>query len=189
MVDEAVEGKGPGWRKFVRNHRFAAALFVIGAISACVGAIRVFLWFSGEAQSSGLVPGALASWTMGHVLIFILYLVFWELVLIGIPAAIACVAGWLWWRRLPGEERSLFRSSDGRSRKSKGSNAISTLFFIAFCAKVYIDGNWDTAISSWSFDYIASSIFIILVWGLMIVGIPAAIAGIWWLRKEADRTP
>ena len=150
-----------------------------------VGAIYVFLWFVGNAQSSGMVPATLGLWTMANLVTFILYAIFWELLLVGVPAAIAAVIGWQWWRRLPDGERSGCHLG-GRSR-SAGGGGISLLLFIAFCIKVFIDGKWNAPIATFTLDYIVGSVITILVWGLIIFGIPAAIGLVWWISREMKK--
>jgi hypothetical protein len=187
MGETGSENGSEGWRKFLRKHWNIIALFVIGAVLASVGAILVFLWFVGDAQSTGLVPATLGLWTMGNLVIFIVYTIFWELLLIGIPVALAAAAGWLWWRRLSSEEKKEYHFFGKRSRATSGGGGVSALFFIAFCIKVFIDGNWNVAIATWTFDYVVYSMLSILVWGLVIFGIPAAIGIIWWISHELKK--
>ena len=105
MAETKSEDGNNGWKAFLSKHWKMAALFVVGAVLAVVGAILVFLWFVGDAQSTGMVPSTLGLWTMGHMVTFTLHLIFWELILIGIPVGICAVAGWQWWKRLPAEEK------------------------------------------------------------------------------------
>ena len=184
-----VVEKGSDWKKFMKKHWNIAAVFVVAIILAVVGAVYVFLWFVGDAQSIGLVPTILGLWTMGHVVTFILHLIFWELIFIGIPAIIGAAVGWLWWKRLPEEEKKEYHFFGKRSRTSSGGSGVSFLFFIAFCIKVFIDGNWNVAIASWTLDYVVSSMVTILVWTAIIFGIPAAIIGLLWLIHEMKKKP
>ena len=103
---------------------------------------------------------------------FILHAIFWELVLIGIPVAIGAILGWQWWKRLPEEEKKVYRFFGKRSRSRDAGGAVSPLLFIAFAIKVYIDGNWNAAISSWTLDYVVGSMVTILVWIAVIFAIP-----------------
>jgi len=189
MSETKSENGDKGWKAFLRKHWKIAALFVVGAVLALVASVLVFLWFVGDAQSTGMVPTFLGLWTMGNVVTFILHLIFWELVLIGIPVGIAAVGGWQWWKRLPDEEKKEYHFFGGRSRTTGGSGGISVLFFIAFCIKVFIDGNWDVAIASWNLDYVVESIISILIWVAIIFGIPAAIGVIWWVSYEMKKKP
>jgi len=133
---KCMNAQGSDWRTFFRKHWAAFGVFVIAAALAVVWAVYIFLWFVSNAQSTGLVPSSLALWTMGSLVTFILYAIFWELLLVGVPVAVAAVLGWLWWRGLPYDERMGYRMG-GRSRSAGGSGGVSLLFFIAFCIKVY----------------------------------------------------
>jgi uncharacterized membrane protein len=193
MSETESENGNKGWKAFLRKHWKIAALFVVGAVLALVASVLVFLWFVGDAQSTDMVPMTLGLWTMSNVVTFVLHLVFWELVLIGIPVGIAAVGGWQWWKRLPNEEKKKYHFFSSRSRTTGGSGGISILLFIAFCIKVFIDGNWDVTIASWSLDYVVESMISILIWVAIIFGIPAAIGVILWInysmkKKQANES-
>jgi hypothetical protein len=189
MSETKTENGDKGWKAFLRKHWKIAALFGAGAALALVGTILVFLWFVGDAQSTDMVPTTLGLWTMGNMVTFTLHLILWELILIGIPVGIAAVAGWQWWKRLPDEEKKEYHFFGKRSRTTGGSSGISILFFIAFCIKVFIDGNWDVAVATWTLDYVISSMITILVWAAIIFGIPAVIGVIWWITHEMKKKP
>ena len=170
------------WKKFFRRHWGFVVLVVVGAILAFVGAILVYLGFVGAAQLTGLVPTILGLWTMGHLVTFLINLIFWEALLIGVPVILAAVAGWLWWKKLPNKEKKEYRFFGKRARTSSGGGGVSAFFFVAFCIKVFIDGNWNIPIATWTLDYVVYSMLTILIWVLIIFGIPAAIGIIWWIR-------
>ena len=138
------------------KHWRVVAMFGVAVLLALAGTVYVFLWFVMNAQSTGLVPVTLGLWTMANLVTFTLSAIFWELLLIGIPLVVGAVVGWQWWRRLPDEERRGYHFGR-RSRTARGGGGISLLFFIAFCIKVYIDGNWNIAIATWTLDYVAGS--------------------------------
>ena len=169
-------------RSFVLKHKRAVAAFAVAGIAAFVWAVYVFLWFVGTAQSSGMVPATLGQWSMANLVTFILYAILWELLLVGIPAAVAAVAGWMWWKKLPYEERSGYHMSG--SRRAGGSGSAGILLFIAFCIKVFVDGNWNAPIASFTLNYVVYSIVTILEFAAVIFGIPAAIALAWWLSRR-----
>ena len=183
------ENGSENWKKFLRKHWAMVAVFAVAAVLAFAGAVYVYLWFVGEAQSTGMVPSTLDLWTMGNIVTFILHLIFWELLFIGIPVIIGAVLGWQWWKRLPDDEKKDYHFFDSRSRAESGGGGISFLFFIAFCIKVFIDGNWDVAIATWRLDYVVGSMVTILVWGAAIFGIPIAIGVIFWIRYEMKKKP
>ena len=186
MNEETSAEKESEWKKFMRKHWGIVAVFIIAAALAVAGAVYVFWWFTGNAQSTGLVPSTLNLWTMNNVVTFILYLIFWELVLIGIPAGIGALIGWQWWKRLPAEERE-YRIFGKSSRSRNAGGAISPLLFIAFAIKVYVDGNWNVAISTYTLNYVVDSMITILIWIAAIFAIPATIAIIWWIHHELGR--
>jgi hypothetical protein len=190
MTETGSENGSEGWKKFLRKHLNMVALFIVAVVLASVGAICVFLWFVGDAQSTRMVPSTLGLWTMGHLVTFVLHAIFWELLLIGVPVILAAVAGWLWWRRLPSDEKKEYHFFGKRSRAtSGGGGAVSLLFFVAFCIKVFIDGNWNVAFATWTFDYVVYSMLWILIWILVIFGIPVAMGVIWWIRHEMKKKP
>jgi hypothetical protein len=188
MTEQIDVEKSPDWKKFIRKHWTIAAIFVVAVILAIAGAVYVFWWFTGNAQTVGLVPSTLNLWTMNNVVMFILHLIFWELVLIGIPVAIGAILGWQWWKRLPEEEKKEHMFGR-RSRSRNAEGAISPLLFIAFALKVYVDGNWNMAISTYTLDYVVGSMITILIWTAVIFGIPATIGVIWWIRHEMNKKP
>ena len=178
--------EGLGWKRFMRKHWGIVPIFLAAGVVAFVGAIYVFLWFVGNAQSSGLVPAILSQWTMGNLLEFVLNAVFWELLIIGIPGVVAVVIGWQWWKRLPDGERA--GPWFGRRSRTRGrSGGLSLFFFIAFAIKVYLDGNWNVPIANFTLNYVVGSMVLILIWTAVIVGIPLAAVAVWWIRREMKK--
>ncbi len=189
MTDQVEVNKGSASHKFIKKHWVIFALFIVAVVLASVGAIYVFVWFTANAQSTGLVPSTLNLWAMNHLVVFILYAVFWELLLIGIPVAVGAVVGWQWWRRLPYDVKSEYNLSGRGSRSSRFGGAVSPLLFVAFALKICVDGNWNAAISTYTLDYVVGSMVTILIWIAAIFAIPATIGLIWWVHHEINKKP
>jgi hypothetical protein len=188
MTEQISAEKDSDWKNFIRKHWGAVAVFIVAAALAAVGAVYVFWWFAGNAQTTGLVPSTLNLWTMNNVVMFILNLIFWELVIIGIPLVVGAVIGWQWWKRLPIEEKE-YRLFGRRSRSRNAGGAISTLLFIAFAIKVYVDGKWNVAISTYAVNYVVDSMITILVWIAAIFAIPATMGILLWIHHELNKKP
>jgi len=187
-----LENEDKVWKIFISRHWKMFALFIAIVIIAIIGAIYVFLWFVGEAQMSGLVPTTLNLWTMNYLVTFILHVIFWEIIFILIPVLIVIILIWqLWWKRLPDLERQEYKRGHlffgSRSRTTDGGGAISLFINIVFIIKVLYDGKWNEPFAQWSFDYLVYSYLWALIWVLIIIGIPIAIGGIWWIRHEMKK--
>lgn len=186
-----VEKNDKIWKKFLRKHWKMLAVIIVAAILAFIGAIRVFLWHVDQAQSTGLVPEYLQLWSMGNIIAFLLHLIFWVFVFIGIPVIIAAVAIYfLWWKKIPDNERKEYRRAHlfgKRSRRTDGEGAISFFIFIVFCIKVFLDGRWDVGIGSWKFNYLVESCLWALFWVAIIIGIPILIGATWWIRHQMKK--
>jgi len=193
MVELELEPDEKIWKKFLRKHWKMFVLFVVAAILVIAGAILVFLWFVGDAQVTSLVPATVGLWTLGYLVTFLLYLIFWEVLFIGIPVIITVAAIYfLWWKKISDEERKEYRRRHlfGKSsRRTDGGGAISLLVNIVFIIKVYLDGNWNIPFATWTFDYLVYSYLWALLWILIIFGIPILLGGTWWIRREMKKKP
>jgi fatty acid desaturase len=129
-MEEQCAAENDSWKKFLKHHWKMLIFWIIAAIIAAIGAVLIYSWFVGEAQATNMVPTILGQWTLGHVVTFILHLVFWELLLIGIPIAIAAIIGWLWWKKIPDEERKEYHFFSKGSRSERGGGGLSFLCYI-----------------------------------------------------------
>jgi drug/metabolite transporter superfamily protein YnfA len=192
MMENGSESSEKIWKKFLRIHLKMLVVFVVVAILAVTGAILVFLWFVGDAQATSLIPGSLNLWNMGYLVTFLLHMIFWEIVFIGIPLIITALAiFFLWWKKLPTQERHEYRHGHlfgKQSRSRDGGGAITFLINIGFIIKVYLDGNWNVPFASWTFDYLVYSYLWVIIWMVIIFGIPLVIGTVLWLHREMKKT-
>jgi hypothetical protein len=181
------------WITFLRRHGKACALIVLAAVLAVIGAVLTLLWFVGNAQTSGLVPRVLSLWTLANVVFFILNLIFWEILFIGIPAIVFVVLlYYLWWKKLPAEERKEYKRKRLFGKRSRGRNSGSAFTFlinIVFVIKVYVDGNWNVPVATWTFNYLVYSYLLAFIIVVAIFGIPFAIGALWWIRHQMKKAP
>lgn len=180
------------WKTFIRKHWTMLGMFITAAVVAVIGAVLVFLWFVGEAQTTNLVPHTLNLWTMEYLISFILNVIFWELLIIGIPVIIfIAMIYFLWWKKIPVEERHEYREKQlfgKKSRRRDSGGAVTFLINIGFIIKIYIDGNWNIPFASWTLDYLIYSYLLVIIWFVIIFGIPLTIGVIWWLHREMKKT-
>ena len=192
MTETASETGKEIWKKFLKKHWTMVVVFVVGAILVSVGAILEYLRFVEHAQSTGLVPATLGLWTMGNIVTFILQLILWEVLLIGVAIALAVVA-LIWWYKFPDEEKKEYERAHlfgtHTKKTSGGSTAIEFFIFIAFCIKIFTDGNWNADFETWTFDYLVYSCLWACIWVLIIFGIPMAVGGLSWIIYKTKKKP
>jgi hypothetical protein len=184
-----VENDDKIWKKFLEKHFQMFIIFIIAGIIGFVFAVYVFLWFVGEAQLINLVPEILGEWTIGYFITFILHLIFWELIYIGIPVIIFIAAVYiLWWKKLPDDEKQEYKDgnlfSGGKNHKRDAGGMITFLINIFFLIKIYIDNNWNLVFKDWKFNYLVDSYLWALIWVLVIFGIPILIGASWWINQK-----
>lgn len=180
------------WKDFLRSHWKVTIIIAAGIILAGIGGLLVFLWFKDYAQLGGLVPNTvLSDWTVGFIVTFILNIILWEFLIVGIPViAAAFVIFFQWWNKLPEEEKEKYKSEPKKKTPRRGMSAgggggmvwgLGTLVWLII---VFTGNMWNTEFNVWTLDYLITSSLMAFLWVLLIGGIPLAIVVIWWLRRE-----
>jgi flagellar basal body-associated protein FliL len=59
MTQKIESEESANWKKFIRKHWSIVLVFVLAGILAAAGAVYIFWWFAGNAQTIGLVPSTL----------------------------------------------------------------------------------------------------------------------------------
>jgi len=174
------------WKRFLQK-QWKMFLVIIGIIAgAVIGAIFVFLWVIDNGQATGLVPALIGQWTVGYCITFLLHLIFWEIIFVGIPLIVAAITLYmLWYRKLPKDEK--FPSQGAAA--TGGGGGISFLIGIVWLVITWVEGRWDLAFESWTLNEWVYSWLAAFLWVLLIIGVPLAIGITWWLRREIKEEP
>ncbi len=178
------------WKKFLRKHLQVVLFIIIVGIGVVIGGIFVFLWVVENSQKLGLVPTALGQWTIGYTVTFILEVILWEFIFIGIPLIIVAVITVYWWHKLPDDEREEYErepKKKGPRRRlilGSGSGLISLTVFLTWLIIVWNDGMWNIAFQNWTINYLVYSTLTAILWDLLIIGIPVTIIVFLWIRRE-----
>ena len=180
------------FKNFVRKHWKAVLLLVLIGIAVFIGSIYVLLWFIGYSEFGGHGTWAFNSWSMASNIDFLLNLILWEFLIIGIPViAIGLVVFFQWWNKFPDEEKEGLEKHGYKKRKNQrrmayggGGGLIGIVVFIAFCIIIYLDGNWSTPLGNLPYSYFVYTWLTGLMWVLIICGIPLVLILFFWLRME-----
>ncbi|MBN2150755.1 MAG: hypothetical protein JW839_04825 [Candidatus Lokiarchaeota archaeon] len=182
------------WKNLVKRHWKMSAVIVAGVVGAVIGAILVFLWRTIGPEALARYPSTLDLWAVGYVVSLLLDLLLWEILLVVLPVIAAAIAVYfLWWNKIPEAERQEYASAtkDGKPQKKvkKGGagGVLNFLVAITWLIVVHADGKWDAAFGSWTFTYLVTSVLTAFLWDLVIIGIPATIALIWWIVRELKK--
>jgi hypothetical protein len=102
----------------------------------------------------------------------------WELLFVGLPAAIFfCVGGYIWWKRLPEEEKAIYKARDKKhtAKKTGGGGGGGIFMFIAYIIYMGIQGYYYAPFGSQPYSFWIYSFFYTIMWILIVLGIPACI--------------
>ncbi|MBD3254972.1 MAG: hypothetical protein GF383_07750 [Candidatus Lokiarchaeota archaeon] len=178
-------------KRKIKEHWAAIIASIIVGICAVVGMVLVLVWLV-ETSDIGLQGTAtFDQWSLAWVVIFILLLILWELLFVGLPVGLFFgVGGYLWWRRLPDEEKQEFRTREKESKKHRGKHfgGCNFVFFVAYCIYIAIEGNFFRSFGSLPYSYWLYACIWTVIWIIIIFGIPGAIIGIIYFKKWLNET-
>lgn len=191
MVENQAENEKEIWVKFLQKHWKITLLMVSGLIVAGIGGLFVFLWVKDVTIATSPVLATFGQWTIGYVVTFILNLILWEFLIIGIPVIAAVVVIILqWWNKLPDDEKEEYKKEPKKRTPRSGMTAgggggiVWFLTFLVWLIIVFNDGNWNLVFQAWPVDYLIYSSLTAFLWVLLVAGIPVTIFVIWWIRRE-----
>ncbi len=166
------------WKVFIKKHEIAIIAVIIGGICLIIGALFVLFWFMEITPLGGQGTWTFNDWTLNYIVGFIILVILWELLFVGIPAGLFFgVGGYLWWRQLPEEEKQEFKARETTHKKKDwcGGGGFSFFMFIAYCIYIAVDGNYNAPLGSQSYTYWIYSWFLTLMWIIIVLGIPVGI--------------
>jgi hypothetical protein len=168
------------WKKTIKNHLTAFIVIIIAGVCIVTGAVLVLFWFI-ETSPIGLQGTAtLDQWSLDWIVGFYILLILWELLFVGIPTVLFFgVGGYIFWSRLPDEEKQEHKARDKkeshRKRNAGGGGGGSFFMFIAYCIYMGIQGNYYAPFGSQPYSYWVYSWFLTIMWILIIIGIPICV--------------
>jgi uncharacterized BrkB/YihY/UPF0761 family membrane protein len=168
------------WKRKIRDHRITFIIIIIAAVCAIAGGLIVLFWFIGASPFGGFGTWTFDQWSVGTLILFVLFLFLFELLLVGIPAILFFgIGGYLWWRRLPAEEKQEFKEREKKEKHTKrnwgGGSGFSFFIFIAYCIYLAVDGTFNTTFGSQPYTYWVYTWFLTIMWILIVLGVPAGI--------------
>jgi len=168
------------WKDVIKKHESAFIVLIVAAICAFVGAILVGFWFIEMSPLGGQGTWTFNDWTLNYVVGFMILIILSELLFVGIPTGLFFgLGGYLWWRKLPEEEKQEFKDREKketyRKKEYGGGGGFSFFMFIAYCIYIAVDGNYNTPFGNREYSYWIYSWFRTLMWIFIIFGIPVAI--------------
>jgi hypothetical protein len=184
------------WTGKIKEYWKMFLLMIIAGVVCIVGVILVIFWYIYSSPIGNFGAATFDQWTLDALLASFVFIFLWELLFVGVPAALFFgIGGYLWWRRLPTEEKETFRSREkkGKNAKTAGGGGGGGFFmFLAYCIYHYITGNFYTPFGSFGYSFWVQTFFLTVMWIVIVLGIPVAIILLivyftYW-RKKSEKS-
>ncbi len=171
------------WKKTIKNHLTAFIVVIIAGAIAFIGALLVVIWFIETSPIGAQGTALIGAWNLDWIVGFYILIILFELLFVGIPAGLFFgVGGYIWWSRLPDEEKAEFKAREKknkhRKRNAGGSGGGGLFMFIAYCIYISLSSNginYYAPFSSQPYSYWVYGMFYTLMWIFIIIGVPAGI--------------
>jgi len=168
------------WKKKIKEHWKTFAVVICAGVVAAVGALLVFFWFINISPIGNNGTLTIDLWTLEMLVLFIIFSILVELLFVGIPAALFFgVGGFIWWRRLPAEERQEFKDREKkkthRARNAGGGGGGGFFIFIAYCIYMAILGFYTVPFGTQPYSFWIYHWFLTFMWIVIVLGGPALI--------------
>ena len=134
------------WKQKIKKHLTTFIVIIIAGACIVTGAILVLFWFIQTSPIGLQGTATFDQWSLDWIVGFYILVILWELLFVGIPTGLFFgVGGYIWWNRLPDEEKQEFKARDKkkthRKRNAGGGGGFSFFVFIAYCIYMGIQGN------------------------------------------------
>jgi len=183
------------WMGMIKKYWYALVVFGIAIVGFIVGAIVVLMLYISAPDIAGGGTWTLDDFSLGSALLWIIFLILWELLTVVLPFVVFCgiVAVLFWYVILPEEDKSAIKERERREKHSKktnqGGGAAGFIFFLAFLCVVAIEGNFWTVAGDLTYSYYIFAYLRGIMWTCIVLGIPALIVGIIFLSKKWREVP
>lgn len=168
------------WKEFAKKNWKLIAVAFVACVILFIVALLVLILYINTSPIGGMGTWTLNDWTLNYIVGFMIQIILWELLFVGLPAGIFFgVGGYLWWSRLSEEDKQEYKAREKknkhRKRNAGGSGGGSFFMFIAYCIYIATQGKYDTPFGNESYSYWVFAGFYTFMWLLIIFGIPIAV--------------
>ena len=168
------------WKEFAKKNWKLIAVAFAACVILFIVALVVIIAYINASPIGGMGTWTLNDWTLNYIVGFMIQIILWELLFVGLPAGILFgVGGYLWWSRLSEEDKQEHKAREKknkhRKRNAGGSGGGSFFMFIAYCIYIATQGKYDTPFGNESYSYWVFAGFYTFMWLLIIFGIPIAV--------------
>ncbi|MBA7621208.1 MAG: hypothetical protein CEE43_00640 [Promethearchaeota archaeon Loki_b32] len=168
------------WKDVIKKHQSAFIVLIVAGVCVIVGAFLVLFWVIEINPFVNPRTGTFDDWTLNYIVGITILTILSELLFVGIPTGIFFVlGGYLYWRKLPEEEKQEFKDREKKKTHRKkeygGGGGFSFFMFIAYCIYIAVDGNYNATFGSQPFSYWIYSWLLTLMWIFIVFGIPIGI--------------
>ncbi len=170
----------PYWKEFAKKNWKLIAIAIAACVVLFIVALVVIISYINTSPIGGQGTWTVDQWTLNNIVGFIIQIVLWELLLVGLPAGVFFgVGGYIWYTRLSDEEKQDMKAREKankhRKRNAGGSGGGGFFMFIAYCIYLAGQGKYDTPFGNESYSYWVFAMFYTLMWIFIIIGIPVVI--------------
>jgi len=174
----------------LKKHWKVGIVFILGIIGAIIGIILTLFLVIERSAIGGGGAWNIGLFSIGDIILWFLTVALWEFLIVILPTIAYMAITWgVWWSLLEESEKKEFRERERREEKIKdkggaASGVFGFFVFIAFLIIITIEGNLWTPIGTIPYVYWIQKILWSAFWIIIVLGIPALIAGIYYLRKK-----